>query len=378
MPINTLYATLRQRLTQLRPGERVTRLRNWAWLLAGMFTKRSVHLSKIAGPWPSRATLPSRTRRVSRLLDNPAIRVRTWYAPVAQQALRLAARSGCVRLIADGSKVGFDHQLLMVALAWQRRALPLAWTWVKGARGHSSALVQQALLGRVYRLVQTCAPQSRVLVLGDSEFGAVEIMRLLESWGWRYVLRQKRNHLVALPGPAKAVKGPAKGPALWLPLGELVDKAGGCCWLTGVLLTQEHAHPTNVLAWWQRGQSEPWLLATNLSTALETRRAYRCRMWIEEMFGDFKGHGFDLESTHLRQVARLARLTMAVAMLYLWLMQHGAQVIRRGLRHLVDRADRRDYSVFRLGCNMVERCLALGLTPFTCCQPNLSPKLSGG
>src|SRR5439155_22758836 len=65
--------------------------------------------------------------------------------------------------------------------------------------------------------------------------------------------------------------------------------------------TQEHAHPTNVLAWWQRGQNEPWLLATNLSTAREARRAYRCRMWIEEMFGDFKGHGFDLESTHLRQ-----------------------------------------------------------------------------
>src|SRR5919204_149614 len=98
MPINTLYATLCQRVTQLRPQERVTRLRNWAWLLAGLFTKRSVHLSKIAGPWPTPATLPRGTRRVSRLLDNPPIHVHTWYAPLARQALQAAAASGQVRL----------------------------------------------------------------------------------------------------------------------------------------------------------------------------------------------------------------------------------------------------------------------------------------
>jgi hypothetical protein len=28
-------------------------------------------------------------------------------------------------------------------------------------------------------------------------------------------------------------------------------------------------------------------------------------MWIEEMFGDLKGNGFDLESTMLRHVSRL-------------------------------------------------------------------------
>ena len=44
-------------------------------------------------------------------------------------------------------------------------------------------------------------------------------------------------------------------------------------------------------------------------------RLYRCRMWIEEMFGDMKKHGFDLEMTHLRHFLRLSRLTMAVCLL---------------------------------------------------------------
>ena len=98
----------------------------------------------------------------------------------------------------------------------------------------------------------------------------------------------------------------------------------------------------------------------------------------EEMFGDFKGHGFDLESTQLRRFGKLSRLTLAVALLYVWLVENGAEVIKRGQRRLIDREDRRDYSVFRLGCNMLNRRLAQLTEPFTCLLPRSLPKLSGG
>jgi len=81
-------------------------------------------------------------------------------------------------------------------------------------------------------------------------------------------------------------------------------------------------------------------------------------MWIEEMFGDFKKHGFDLESSHLRHFLRLSRLTLAVAYLYYWLVAFGSQVIKASQRRLADRADRRDLSIFRIGLSMVERLLA--------------------
>ena len=87
---------------------------------------------------------------------------------------------------------------------------------------------------------------------------------------------------------------------------------------------------------------------------------YKRRMWIEEMFGDFKRHGFDLESSHLRHFLRLSRLTLIVAFLYLWLVAFGSYVIKRGQRRLVDRADRRDLSIFRIGLSMVERLLTNG------------------
>jgi len=80
-----------------------------------------------------------------------------------------------------------------------------------------------------------------------------------------------------------------------------------------------------------------------------------CDQTIEEMFGDFKKHGFDLESTMLRHFLRLSRLTLAVALLYVWLISVGSRTIRAGLRHLVDRTDRRDLSIFQIGLRFTER-----------------------
>ena len=130
MPLSELYHTLTRFVSDLRPEERITRKRNFIWLLYGLYRGRAVHLSKIAEKVPGQAASPSKTRRIQRLLCNPAIRVREWYAPIARQIIQQVV-SGPVRLIVDGSKIGFGHQLLLVAIAYRRRAIPLAWTWVK-------------------------------------------------------------------------------------------------------------------------------------------------------------------------------------------------------------------------------------------------------
>jgi hypothetical protein len=82
-----------------------------------------------------------------------------------------------------------------------------------------------------------------------------------------------------------------------------------------------------------------------------------CDKTIEEMFGDFKKHGFDLESTMLRHFSRLSRLTLAVVLLYVWLISVGGRAIRAGMRPLVDRGDRRDLSLFQIGLRLSERRL---------------------
>lgn len=58
-----------------------------------------------------------------------------------------------IRLIIDATKVSAHHQLLMVAPAYRRRALPIAWTWVRKSRGHRSGHKQLALLNDVRSLI---------------------------------------------------------------------------------------------------------------------------------------------------------------------------------------------------------------------------------
>ena len=238
MSINHLYHSWYKQIEQLRPGERVTRLRNLAWLLVGICRSKSVHLSQVALKIPGDANTLSITRRLSRFLDNPAIRVREWYEPVARNLLQAMADTvGEIRLIADGTKVGFGHQLLMVAVAFRRRAIPIAWTWVRKSRGHSSAAKQVALLAYVRRLIPVKTP---VLLVGDSEFGAVDVICQVEAWKWSYVLRQKANHQVKLRESD------------WQPFGDLIEKPGQSNWLGRGLLTSRR---TSAAARWR----ERWM-----------------------------------------------------------------------------------------------------------------------
>lgn len=366
MKINQLYDKWLKQIMQMRPEERITRVRNMAWLIVGIFASKSVHLSKVAMKIPGSARLVSATRRLSRFLNNPAIRVREWYEPVARHWLQVAADTvGEIRLILDATHVGFGHQWLMVALAFHRRAIPIAWTWVKSARGHSSAQVQLALLAYVRKLLPLGA---RVLLTGDCEFESGEVQEQVETvWHWHFALRQKPNNLVRFPGQE-----------FWQPLNSLVTQPGQKIWLEGCFLTRKHNRPANLLAYWNFGETTPWLIATNLPSGFATLKAYARREWIDEMFGDLKKNGFNLESSHLHDFLRLSRLTLAIALLHTWLMFTGSNLMDTPERSLVDRSDRRDLSIFQIGLRFIERCLTNSLE-FVVSLFSYPPlKLSGG
>jgi hypothetical protein len=340
-----LYGMWRKRLAQLAPDKCQSRLTNMMLLVVGMYKARSVHLSLIARKLPIRAKKLSLDKRLRRFLDNGAIRVREWYRPVAEGLIRAASSAGQVNLVIDCSKVGFGHQLLMVGIAYRRRVLPLVWTWVRHRKGHSTTRKQIALLA----YVRTLIPEGvKVSLVGDCEFGNTLLIEYLDFWKWDYALRQPGDHLVMLYGK-KA----------WQRLDSLGATPGTLMWLGRVVLTRASAYPTHVVVCWALGEKEPWYLATNLPSPHGAIRLYRRRPWIEEMFGDMKGHGFDLEATYLRHFLRLSRLTLAVSLLYLWLTATGEHVLATGLAHEVDRTDRRDLSIFRIGWDFIERCLAL-------------------
>lgn len=337
-----LYGIWDQLLAQWLRDECRTRRANLIWLLVGLYLGGRVQLSAIVNRWPIAVQTSSLIRRLSRFLDNGAVRPAVWFRPVARQLLARAAQQ-TLTLIVDASKVGAGHQLVLVALAYKKRALPLAWTWVAYAKGGVPTATQAALCRRVQGLLP---PGASVLLVGDAGFSSVAVLRQLEAWGWHYVLRQKGHYQVQRPGLTT-----------WERLDQLVTRPGQWVWLPAVTFTLRWQHPTGVLALWQAGYEHPWLLTTNLASATAARQAYARRMWIEEMFGDWKEHGWDLESTHLRHPDRLSRLVLALSLLYVWLLLWAGRLIKAGCRAWVDRHDRRDLSLYRIASDTLQRCL---------------------
>jgi len=317
-----------------------------------------VQLSAIVNRWPQAAQSVSLTRRLSRFLDNPAIRPAVRFRRVARQLLAPAAQRP-LTLVVDASKVGARHQLVQVALAQQGRTLPLAWAWVPYAKGVVDTATQLTLFTRLHGLVPA---GGQITLVGDAGFSSVKVLQQLDAWGWNYALRQKGSSRVQRAGAATDER-----------LDGLVTAPGQQVWLPGVKFTAQWQHPTNVLAVWQRGYEHPWLLTTNLPSAYRARQAYARRMWIEEMFGDWKAHGWDLESTHLRHPDRLSRLLLALALLYVWLVLWGTRLVKAGCRAWVDRHNRRDLSHFRIALDTLTRCFTLARQ-----LPIPTPSLVGG
>src|SRR5215213_10097337 len=193
--IPALYRSLHGYLMQRIPDECESRLTNLIWLMMGIFQARSVQLNLVARKVPIQAKKLSLVKRFGRFLANGAVQVREWYHPFASTLVQAASVAGSIRLIIDASKVSQGHRLLMVSLAYQRRSLPIAWTWVRSSRGHSTTAKQVKLLAYVYRLMPSGV---KVSLVGDCEFDHPLLIENLHFWGWDYALRQPAHHL-ALP-----------------------------------------------------------------------------------------------------------------------------------------------------------------------------------
>ena len=213
------------------------------------------------------------------------------------------------------------------------------------AKGSSSTALQLSLLRYVALLIPS---KCKVSLVGDAEFDNTQVIEQLQEWGWDYALRQMPRTLIML-----------KNEDDWRKISSLDVKRGDEICYRKVLLTEKNQITTNLVCVWHKGEKETWFLATNQGSAKMAVFLYKRRMWIEEMFGDMKKHGFNLEVSRLHHAERLSRLMLVVAILYVWLVTLGEHVIQQGLHAAVDRSKNPELSIFRLGWDWLERQLTL-------------------
>jgi len=298
---------------------------------------------KLAPHVPTHAQPASSQRRCERLLANGRLQ-----PPVAQRQLAgglLAPWGGqTILLLLDETPKANDLRVLNVRVAYGHRALPLAAVCYR-----PDALPQPMpqLVGGLLRQVLGCLPEgATVVLLADRGLCWPLVVDFCHEHGWHYVLRLQGQTKVLLPdGSERSASELAPRPGTrWLGEAEVFKKAG---W-----------RGANVVATWERGVAEPWLLLCDQRASLRHCRAYAKRTWVEESHRDDKAGSFHWDDSQVHDPAHALRLLLLVALAMVLAASLGSAATKAGWRRWLDPHRRRRLSVVQLGLRWLRYALA--------------------
>jgi len=332
-----------------------------AMMISGIVLSRMAQLSAMSSEIPTETKEKSIEMRMRRWVKDE-IDVEAVYLPFARQILEALSHLPLV-LVMDGSQAGMGCMVLMVGVLYQKRALPIAWLVYKGKKGHASAERHKQVLEKVLPLLPV---GSEVVLLGDAEYDTTDMIEWVEkNTTWKYVLRTSPQIYVRTDRQEQPIRDYPleKGKVLFLP------QAGFT--LTATLTL-------NAVGWWASRYEEPIFMVTNLDSPYQACRYYWRRFRIETFFSDQKSRGFHIHKSHLADPVRLSRLLIAACLAYIWMITQGLQVIAANNTSLIDRTDRVDKSLFRLGLDWLKYALKMNLhfEPLFCFLPLPSPDVN--
>jgi hypothetical protein len=200
--------------------------------------------------------LESRVERFERLLQCVKLKPLEVLKPVAKRVLKhLARHGGSLMILMDRTMINDTVNLLYVAVAFGRRALPLGWVQVPH-EGNSDLKLQQQLL----TWLQECLPAGvEVFIVADREFHSIHLADWIKTTlKVHFVLRIKAGTWVQVQGH-------------WHKAGTLAHP-GQTRVYEGVRITRDRRAPGSVhlVTVWDADEGEPWR-PLHLSTAVLDR-----------------------------------------------------------------------------------------------------------
>lgn len=263
-------------------------------------------------------------------------------------------------LALDVSNLGSRFHVLCVSVLYGGIGIPVAWKILPANQKEAWHPHWCTLLQGLHGVVE---PSWTVVVLSDRGLESLRLFQEISGLGWHPLMRVKAGG-----------KFQPAGWVHWYTFGSLLPAVGGRFAAPGLAYkTAEQPLACTLLACWEAGHSEPWLLLTDLSAAAASPCWYAFRAWIEQGFKVVKSGALQWQHTRMNQAARAERLWLAIAVSVLWLVVIGAVVegdqrsetVGR-LREEPERVPVRRQRLFRLGLaewtavQLQRRCLPQG------------------
>jgi hypothetical protein len=213
-------------------------------------------------------------------------------------------------LAVDATTLGQRFVVLVVSVVYRGCAIPVAWTVLPATDKHA----WRGEWLRMLRQVRTVVPRRFfVIVLADRGLYARWLFQRIVRLGWHPLLRINTGGTFR---PAASAR--------YQPLRELVPPPGTQWVGTGTAFQGPRRRLNcTLLARWDDGYADPWLLLTDLAPSVGDACWYGLRAWIEQGFKITKRGGWQWQRTRMEDPQRAARLWLAVAVATLWLLSVG-------------------------------------------------------
>ncbi len=210
----------------------------------------------------------------------------------------------------DATTLSDRFTVLAISVLYRGCAIPVAW---KIVRSHEKGS-WEPYWKELFTLLQGSVPKGwTVIVLADRGLYAPWLFKHIVSVGWHPFLR------INLGGKVRPV-----GTDKWLWLSTLVPQTG-TAWSGYVDCFVGKTLRCTLLARWDEGYADPWLILTDVAPESANVVWYAMRSWIEGGFKDTKRGGWQWHQTKMTDPARASRLWLAIAVATLWVVSVGGE-----------------------------------------------------
>ena len=285
----------------------------------------------------SETKIVSYERRLQRFVANDRIEVEACWKEFLQQVLPYWQNKP-VTLILDMTPYTQEATIVYVGLLVQSRVLPLAWcvmpqqeTWDQG---------QWEIVAHLFDQIASSLMSDQCTLLADRGLSCLSLIKLCKQLGWHYVLRIKNEEWFR-----RTFRHWYHD---WQQGKQLVKKEGDQ-WYGKILLWKEHQFPIWLSACWEPGDEEAWFLISDKPASHKRVSEYARRMKVEATFQDKKSRGCMIECSRFKRRDHLDRWLFVVYLAIWWIAHLGSSCIHNGHREQVDRKDRRDKGLLRIG-----------------------------
>jgi hypothetical protein len=295
---------------------------------------------------PTAATAASSARRFERLLANSRLSPHDVHGQLADAVLAPWAGRTLLVLLDETPKAN-DLRAMTLRVAYAKRALPLASVVYRPDEPPQP--MPQLIRGLLQQLTDRLPAGATVVLLADRGLAWPTLVDWCTDHGWHYLLRLQRQTKV------RATDGVERSAC------DLATRIGARWWGTAEVFKKAGWRTANVVATWEPGMKEPWLLVADQRASLRHVRCYGKRMWTEESFRDDKSSGFHWNESRVNDPAHAGRLLVVLALAMILAASLGSEVLKSGSRHLLDPHRRRRLSIVQLGLRWLQHAINVHL-----------------